>query len=126
MISGVSKVVLTVRDCDAAKEFWVERMGFTVQTDAEYGEGARWLEVRSPSGVTLVLDGKSPHHATEGAVPDELPHSNVFFTCDDIEKTYAELIERGVRFPQPPVQQPWGWWSLFEDQDGTRYALNQE
>ena len=126
MISGVSKVVLTVRDCDAAKQFWVERMGFTVQTDAEYGEGARWLEVRSPSGVTLVLDGKSPGHATDRAVPEELPHSNVFFTCEDIEKTYAELTERGVRFPQPPVRQPWGWWSLFEDQDGTRYALNQE
>ncbi|GAA4005404.1 glyoxalase superfamily protein [Allokutzneria multivorans] len=125
MITGVSKVVLTVRDCDAAKEFWVGRMGFAVETDAEYGEGARWLEVRSPSGVTLVLDGKSPDRAGDRSVPEELPHSNVFFTCEDIEKTYAELVERGVRFPQPPVKQPWGWWSLFEDQDGTRYALNQ-
>ncbi|WP_349497405.1 VOC family protein [Crossiella sp. CA-258035] len=126
MITGVSKVVLTVRDCDTAKEFWVERMGFSVVTDAAYGEGARWLEVMSPDGaVSLVLDGKGPQHPADRAVPEELPHSNVFFTCADIEQTYAELTERGVSFPDPPVKQPWGWWSMFEDQDGTRYALNQ-
>ncbi|MCK2242987.1 MULTISPECIES: VOC family protein [unclassified Crossiella] len=125
MITGVNKVVLTVRDCDAAKEFWVDRMGFTVAIDAAYGEDARWLEVMSPDGaVSLVLDGKGTH-PIEKSTPAELPHSNVFFTCEDIEQTHAELVERGVNFPEPPSKQPWGWWSMFEDQDGTRYALNQ-
>jgi predicted enzyme related to lactoylglutathione lyase len=30
---------------------------------------------------------------------------------------------RGVRFPVAPVQQPFGWWSVFEDPDGNRFAL---
>ena len=58
-------------------------------------------------------------------VPDQLPHSPVFFTCDDIEATHRELIERGVRFPVPPARMHFGWWSLFEDDEGTRYALGQ-
>jgi predicted enzyme related to lactoylglutathione lyase len=33
------------------------------------------------------------------------------------------LTARGVQFPQPPVQQPFGWWSLFADAEGNRFAL---
>jgi predicted enzyme related to lactoylglutathione lyase len=47
----------------------------------------------------------------------------VFFTCDDIERSHRELSERGVRFPAPPTKMDFGWWALFEDPDGTRYAL---
>jgi predicted enzyme related to lactoylglutathione lyase len=57
-------------------------------------------------------------------VRDELP-SPVFFTCADIEATYRELRDRSVEFPLAPTQQHFGWWSLFEDPDGTRYALGQ-
>ena len=57
------------------------------------------------------------------AAPDDLPTSNVFFYCDDLPTTYEALCVRGVRFPQPPVEQPWGWWSMFEDGEGNRFAL---
>lgn len=45
--------------------------------------------------------------------------------CEDIEQTYAELSERGVGFTAPPVQMHFGWWSMFEDWEGTRFALGQ-
>ena len=43
--------------------------------------------------------------------------------CDDLQRTYEELRARGVKFTQPPVRQSWGWWSMFEDQEGNRFAL---
>ena len=54
-----------------------------------------------------------------------LPHSPVFFTCDDIHRTYADMREKGVEFQAAPVQMHFGWWAMFTDQDGTRYALGQ-
>jgi predicted enzyme related to lactoylglutathione lyase len=30
-----------------------------------------------------------------------------------------------VKFPQPPVQQPFGSWSMFNDTEGNRFALEQ-
>jgi predicted enzyme related to lactoylglutathione lyase len=124
MIDGVSKVVLPVRDQDRAKTFWIDTMGFSLEQDAPYGE-ERWLEVRSPDGVTIVLElGASG--SQEGATPPEhLPTSNVMFRCRDLTGTYEELSARGVRFPQPPVRQPFGWWSMFEDTEGNRFALGQ-
>ncbi len=120
MIEGVSKLVIEVEDQDRALEFWTETLGFELVQDAPYGE-ERWLEVRTPDkAVNLVL---SLRHGPAPTAPDTLPTSNVFFSCDDLPHTYEELRARGVEFPQPPVEQSFGWWSMFQDQEGNRFAL---
>jgi predicted enzyme related to lactoylglutathione lyase len=122
-ISGVGKVVIDVEDQDRARTFWVEKMGFDVARDASYG-GERWLEVRSPDEtVVLVLGRSSTGPGDRGAVDDRLPTSNVMFRCDDIAATYHELADRGVDFPQPPIELNFGWWCLFADTEGNRFAL---
>ena len=125
MITGISQVVVPVDDQEQAKQFWTEVMGFELRTDAPYGDGERWIEVAPPEGAPLLV--LSPRSADEPRpkVLDDLPHSPVFFTCDDIEQTHRELSKRGVRFPTPPTRMEFGWWSLFEDHEGTRYALSQ-
>jgi predicted enzyme related to lactoylglutathione lyase len=124
MISGVSKVVIEVDDQERARAFWAEKMGFEVAQDAPYGE-ERWLEVRAPGGdLNLVLDLRAGE-ATRREVPDDLPTSNVMFRCDDLRSTYEALSARGVEFPQLPVEQPFGWWSMFNDSEGNRFALEQ-
>jgi lactoylglutathione lyase len=120
VVEGVSKVVIEVEDQERALEFWTDAMGFELVRDSTYGE-ERWLEVRTPDrGLILVLslrEGGLP------SAPDVLPTSNVFFYCDDLARTYGELHSRGVDFPQPPVEQSFGWWSMFQDQEGNRFAL---
>ena len=125
MISGVSKVVIEVEDQDRAKRFWTETMGFGLVQDAPYEE-ERWLEVRSPDRATnLVLELRTGEPAERRVTPDHLPTSNVMFRCDDLTVTYEELSARGVDFPQPPVEQPFGSWSMFDDAEGNRFALEQ-
>jgi predicted enzyme related to lactoylglutathione lyase len=80
--------------------------------------------VRTPDrAVTVVL---SPRHAEPPTAREEIPTSNLFFYCDDLPRTYDELTDRGVEFPLPPVQQPFGWWSAFQDAEGNRFALTTE
>lgn len=124
MISGVNQVVLYVEDQEQAKRFWTEKMGFAVAQDDAYGD-ERWIAVQTPDGaMRLVLSKREPGH-TIGPVRDGIPHSNVFFYAEDVEATHRELVGRGVTFPEAPSKQFFGWWSMFEDQDGTRYALGQ-
>jgi predicted enzyme related to lactoylglutathione lyase len=119
----VSKVVLDVQDQARAKAFWTTVMGFELVQDAAYGE-ARWLEVRSPDRATiLVLGHTAAGPGDRSTVPETLPTSNVMFRCDDLAATYAELAARGVEFTQPPVQLGFGWWALFADTEGNRFAL---
>jgi predicted enzyme related to lactoylglutathione lyase len=121
VVGGVTKVVVEVEDQERAKRFWTQTMGFELVQDSPYGE-ERWLEVRTPDrAVVLVLGVRQGERPT---VPHpSLPTSNVFFYAEDLPQTYKELTARGVEFPVPPVQQPFGWWSLFQDSEGTRFAL---
>jgi lactoylglutathione lyase len=121
---NVKQLIVPVNDQERAKTFWVEQMGFELTSDETLGD-ERWIEVSPPGqALTLVLSRREPHEIRREA-PDHLPHSAIFFTCDDLEKTYQELSERGVKFAVRPEKQPFGWWSMFEDQEGTRYALGQ-
>lgn len=123
MIEGVSQVIVEVENQDRALTFWTGAMEFELAQDAPYGEDGRWIEVRTrDKEVRLVLSirkGEPP------SAPATLPTSNIFFYCDDLPGTYEELRSRGVAFPQPPVEQSWGWWSMFEDTEGNRFALGQ-
>jgi predicted enzyme related to lactoylglutathione lyase len=121
-VYGVARVVIDVEDQDRAKAFWTEKMGFTVARDVAYGD-ERWLEVRSPDGTELVLGQSSTGPGDRAAVADRLPTSSVMFACEDIEATYRELADRGVDFPQPPVELDFGWWCMFADTEGNRFAL---
>ena len=120
MVRGIGKVFLEVEDQDRALAFWIERMGFELVQDARYGNG-RWIELRTPDkAVTVVL---SLRQGERPSAPEALPTSNIVFYCDDLPRTYEELRARGVEFPQAPVRQPFGWWSMFDDSEGNRFAL---
>jgi lactoylglutathione lyase len=124
MISGVRKVIVPVGDQAAALEFWTQTMGFDLVCDESYGD-ERWIEVRPPEQDLLLVLSPRPPDEPRHAAPERLPHSDLFFDCADLEKTHVELSERGVHFPAPPSRLHFGWWSMFEDNEGTRYALGQ-
>jgi len=125
VISGVSKVVITVGDQERAKAFWTDMMGFELIQDAPY-RAERWIEVRSPDRTAnLVLELRTAGSDVGPQVPDELPTSNVMFQCVDLKTTHDELTARGVEFPQPPTEMPFGSWSMFSDTEGNRFALTQ-
>lgn len=120
MVRGIGKVVLEVEDQDRALAFWIERMGFELVQDAPYGN-SRWIELRTPDkAVTAVLTLRQDERPS---APEALPTSNIVFSCNDLLRTYEELRARGVEFPQAPVRQPFGWWSMFGDFEGNRFAL---
>jgi lactoylglutathione lyase len=121
VIEAVSKVVIEVDDQARALGFWTKMLGFELHQDSPYDE-ERWVEVRTPGdGVSLVL---SPRRDDPPGASGAPPTSNVFFRCDDLAETYDELRSRGVEFPQPPVELSFGWWSMFQDQEGNRFALH--
>lgn len=122
-ILGVGKIVVGVEDQARAKKFWSETVGFAVTTDVPYDDaGRRWVEVTAPDGTILILSDDRQQRFGDS---EQLPTSNFFFDADDIEKTYEELSAKGVEFPAKPEKQPWGWWSMFVDSEGNRFALQQ-
>jgi predicted enzyme related to lactoylglutathione lyase len=108
-----------VRDQDRALDFYVNQLGFTVQTDQPMGPGQRWVEVRPPKGETGVALFTPPGHEDRVGT-----FTGLSFECDDVQKAYDELTARGVEFAKPPAAQPWGMFAIMKDSEGNQIVLS--
>jgi uncharacterized glyoxalase superfamily protein PhnB len=122
LITRVRSVGIYVSDQQRALEFYRDVLGCDVLADLPMGEGEgalRWIEVRLPADdVNLLLFTPQGQEDRVGGF------SNVIFHCDDLQDTYEELSAKGVQFPTPPEQAPWGkWWAVFADPDGNQFGL---
>jgi predicted enzyme related to lactoylglutathione lyase len=119
MIRRIKFASIPVRDQDRALDFYVNQLGFAVQTDQPMGPGKRWIEIRPPKGDTgLALFTPDGHEDRIGSF------TGLSFECDDVQKTYDELKAKGVEFAEPPQAQPWGMFAILKDSEGNQIVLS--
>ncbi len=118
MISRIHWAVLAVADQNTMVEFFVDKLGFEIRTDAEMWPGARWVEV-APKGerTGLVLN----RAADFGGEPStEYP---VGFSCVDLKATVEQLRAAGVTVTDP-VTEPWGSYIRITDPEDRDFLVN--
>ena len=117
MITHVKFVSIPTRNQDLALSFYTEKLGFKLVTDQPHDDNQRWIELRIGGSdtrfVLFTMDGNRIGEFFNGAL-----------ACDNVEKTYEELKERGVNFLNPPTRQEWGMFAMFEDLDGNKFMLS--
>jgi catechol 2,3-dioxygenase-like lactoylglutathione lyase family enzyme len=135
MISRLSHVSIFVLDQDSAYNFYVNKLGFKVHTDANMGPGSRWLTVTPPDQpdleITLMAISEGMMFTSESArAMRELVKNGTFgfgvFECKDIYATYEELKAKGVEFVKPPRNEFYGIEALFKDDSGNWFSLGQK
>lgn len=120
MISHVKFVSIPTRDQNRALEFWTKKVGFSVLTDQPFDDKQRWIELRIGSSETRVV----LFMMDEGVQPGI--RFNGSFACDNVERTYDELVARGVPFVNKPEKQPWGTFAVFTDPDGNQFVMGSK
>jgi len=119
MIRKIKFMSIPVADQDRALNFYVNTLGFTLQTDQPMGPGQRWIEVRPPKGdAGLALFTPPGHENRIGAF------TGVSMECDDVQRTYEELIVKGVEFAKPPKTESWGVAAIMKDSEGNQIVLS--
>ena len=119
MNQGVQMVGLYVLDQDEALQFYVEKLGFRVHTDQPYNDKQRWIELRvgnAPTSLVLFTADGDADFIGRGF------HGSL--VCDKLEKTYEELVAKGVEFVTPPTKAAWGSFAVFKDIDGNRFVVS--
>ena len=135
MISRMSHSCIYVLDQDSAYDFYVNKLGFKVHTDAPMGPGMRWLTVCPPEQpeleITLMHIKSGMSLSDESAAQlRKLVQEGTFgfgvFECKDIYATYEELKSKGVAFSKPPEKEFYGVEALFKDDSGNWFSLGQK
>jgi catechol 2,3-dioxygenase-like lactoylglutathione lyase family enzyme len=134
MITKLTHMCVYVLNQERAYDFYVNKLGFIVHTDAPMGEGARWLTVCPPEQpeleitLFLVTDGGMFDKETAKTMTDLIKKGTfgaAVFTCNDLLATYEELIQKGVVFKKPPTKEFYGFEALFVDDSGNWFSLSQ-
>lgn len=135
MITRLTHANIYVLDQESARDFYVNKLGFTVVTDAPMGPDMRWLTVAPPDQPDLeivlfpVTVGKMFPEET-AATMRELIRNGTFgcgvLQCTDIYATYEELKGKGVEFKNPPKEEFYGTEALFRDDSGNWFSLTQK
>src|SRR6188768_2960735 len=111
MLTKLSHATIYVLNQDSAYDFYVNKLGFKVHTDAPMGPGMRWLTVTPPDQPDLeivlmsVAEGPAWDKETADAVRKLVKKGSFgfgVFHCKDIYATYEEMKAKGVEFKKAP------------------------
>lgn len=121
MITRLKFVSVPIKDQDRALAFYTQKLGFAIATDSPMGPGQRWIELRLPKGeARVVLFTPEGHEDRVGGF------MNMSLGCDRVERTYEELLARGVEFEAPPTKQDWGAYAIMKDSEGNRIVISSD
>ncbi|MBS1492123.1 MAG: VOC family protein [Bacteroidetes bacterium] len=134
MISKMSHQCIFVLNQDNAYDFYVNKLGFKVVTDAKFDKG-RWLTVcpKGMDGFEIVLmeanEGMMFDKASAEAMQGLLKSGKMggaSYECDDIYATYEEMKAKGVVFSKVPTKEFYGVAAVFVDDSGNWASLTEK
>ncbi len=131
MFNALSHVFVFVTDYDEALEFYVGKLGFEVNTDADMGDW-RWLTISLPGSeqqIVLMVPGPpaySPETETElrSALSKGALSLGILAT-DDCRGTYEALRAKGVEFTEEPTERFYGIDCALRDPFGNALRITE-
>ncbi|MCK5892751.1 VOC family protein [Aeromicrobium sp.] len=113
MSLSISKCFVQVTDVDSAVAFYRDALGLEVQLDVP-NDGFRWVTVVPPAQpdvaviLTNYVDGSEADRSNVAGLVTKGAFGGVHFRADDLEATFARLVEHGAEVVDEPADQPWG------------------
>ena len=130
MTQGVGVAGLYVRDQDEALEFYVQKLGFRVHTDARNGD-YRWLTVQYPDQPSFQLglfkpqpptmDAATAQNVSEIVAKGAMPP--LVLIVDNCRAAYDRMRNHGVEFTQEPIERYGAVDASFRDPSGNGWKM---
>lgn len=134
MIRRMSHACVFVTNQNEALEFYRDKLGFKVHTDAMVGPDFRWLTMCTnddPNFEIILLEprpGMMMDEETSNAIRSLLSKGVLgagVFNTNDCRATYEEMKAKGVQFIAEPAERPYGIEGVFRDNSGNWFSLVQ-
>jgi|SRR5579859_364196 len=124
MTLKLALITLLVPDYDAAIDFFVGKLGFTLTADDAQKDGKRWVVVTPGSLGTGFLLAKAANMSQAARIGDQTGGRVSFFLeTRNFAAQHKRMTAAGVRFLEEPRHEAYGVVAVFEDILGNRWDL---
>lgn len=122
MINKVGQIMLYVNNQGEALKFWTEKVGFSLVSEEDNGQGLRWIEI-SPtkeSETSIVLHNKELIAKMQPELNLNTP--SLLFFSENIDKLYKDFLDKNITVGDI-VNMPTGRVFNFADNEGNYFAI---
>lgn len=125
MINQIGQIMLYMNDQDQALRFWTEKVGFTVVSEEDNGQGLRWIEIAPTQGAqtSFVLHNKPFIAEMEPELNLNTP--SIMFYTDDLDGLYEAFEAKGITVGEL-VNMPTGRVFNFADDENNYFAVMEK
>jgi catechol 2,3-dioxygenase-like lactoylglutathione lyase family enzyme len=114
----IELIFVPVTDVDRAIEFYVDKVGFTLDMQARVNDEVRFVQVTPPTSACSIAFGTGIGDMAPGT------QDGIQVVVPDAEAARQELVSRGIDATPVEVLE-WGSFTSFSDPDGNTWTVQQ-
>ena len=100
MFTQIDYTMIVVSDMDRSVEFYRDKLGIPLKF-----QSPDWTEFATGTTALALHGGGVPAEGPPPGDPSKRAGAcSIGFNVEDVDQTYAELQEKGIRFVMPPTQ----------------------
>ncbi|MED1019287.1 VOC family protein [Bacillus mycoides] len=125
MINNVGQIMLYVNNQDEVKEFWTEKVGFSVISEEDNGQGMRWIEIAptKEAETSIILHNKELIAKMQPEL--NLGTPSLMFVSKEFDRLYSDLVNKNVTVGEI-VNMPSGRIFNFADSENNYFAVMEK
>ena len=114
----IELIFVPVTDVDRAIEFYVDKVGFTLDMQARVDENIRFVQCTPPTSSCSIAFGEGITEMTPGT------QNSIQAVVADAEAARQQLVAAGVEASEVQTL-AWGSFTSFSDPDGNTWTLQE-
>jgi lactoylglutathione lyase len=99
MFKQIDYTMVIVSDMARSIEFYRDKLGIPLKF-----ESPDWTEFQTGATTLALHGGGIPREHTGGAGDKDAGTCSIGFNVENVDKTYEEMKQKGIRFVMPPTQ----------------------
>jgi lactoylglutathione lyase len=100
MFTQIDYTMIIVSDMDRSVEFYRDKLGIPLKF-----QSPEWTEFQTGTTTLALHGGGVRQEPSSGVDPSKQAGTcSIGFNVEDVDKTFAELQAKGIRFVMPPTQ----------------------
>ncbi|QWG34192.1 VOC family protein [Bacillus mycoides] len=125
MINNVGQIMLYVNNQDEVKKFWTEKVGFSVISEEDNGQGMRWIEIAptKEAETSIILHNKELIAKMQPEL--NLGTPSLMFFSKEFDRLYSDLVNKNVTVGEI-VNMPSGRIFNFADSENNYFAVMEK